>query len=83
MARKKIEELQEKVNDLSSQNITMEEERQELNVVLEQLSQNVDTLQMNIRRLNRENEALNEKVRLATVFIASEIKIRSYRSKRY
>jgi peptidoglycan hydrolase CwlO-like protein len=75
VARQKIEELQEKVDELSNQNLSMEEEKKQLGNALMQLTQNVDSLQMNIRRLSVENEALNEKVRLATVFIASEVKI--------
>ena len=74
-ARTKIAELQQKVDELSNQNLSMEEERKQLGNTLLQLTQNVDSLQMNIRRLSMENEALNEKVSLASVFIASEVKI--------
>ncbi len=74
-ARQKIGELQQKVEDLNSQKITMEEERQELNIVLGQLSQSVDTLQRNIRRLNKENEELSERINLASTFNASELKL--------
>lgn len=75
IAKQKIEELQQKVNELNDQNITMEEEKKQLNNVLVQLTENVDTLQRNIRRLSSENESLNEKISLASVFIASELKI--------
>ena len=75
IARQKIGELQQKVNALSDQNITMEEEKKQLNNVLEQLTQNVDTLQRSIRRLSSENESLHEKINLASIFIASELKI--------
>lgn len=75
VARQKIEELQQKVDELSDQNLSMEQEKKQLGNALMELTQNVDSLQMNIRRLSVENEALNEKVRLATVFIASEVKI--------
>ena len=74
-ARQKIGELQQKVDELNGQNITMEEEKKQLTEVLDQLTQNVDTLQRNIRRLSNENESLNEKINLASIFIASEIKI--------
>ncbi len=74
-ARQKIGELQKKVDELNDHNITMEEEKQQLTDVLEQLTQNVDTLQRNIRRLSSDNEALNEKINLASIFIASEVKI--------
>ena len=75
ITRQKIRQLQEKVNELSEQNASMEEEKKQLENQLQQLTQNVDSLQINIRRLSVQNEALNEKVRLATVFIASEVKI--------
>ena len=75
VARQKIDELQQKVDELSDQNLSMEEEKKQLGNALMELTQNVDSLQMNIRRLSVENESLNEKVRLATVFIASEVKI--------
>jgi len=74
-AKQKIRELQQRVNELRGQNLTMEEEKKQLNSVLEQLTQNADTLQRNIRRLSTENESLNEKISLASIFIASELKI--------
>lgn len=75
IAKQKITELQQKVDELNDQNVTMEEEKQQLNTVLTQLTQSVDTLQRNIRRLSTENQSLNEKISLASVFIASELKI--------
>ena len=74
-AKQKIKELQQRVNELRGQNLTMEEEKKQLSSVLEQLTQNVDTLQQNIRRLSIENESLNKKISLASIFIASELKI--------
>ena len=75
VARQKIGELQQKVDDLSGQNLSMEEEKKKLNSIMEQLTQNVDTLQRNIHRLSSENETLKEKINLASIFIASELKI--------
>ncbi len=74
-ARGKISELQQKVDELSGQNINMEEEKKQLNSILAQLTINVDSLQRNIRRLSNENEALTEKINLASIFIASELRI--------
>lgn len=74
-AKAKISELQGKVDELSDQNISMEEEKKQLGLVLAQVSRNVDSLQRNIRKLSLENEALNEKVNLASVFIASDVRI--------
>jgi hypothetical protein len=75
LARQKIAELQKKVDDLNEQNSSMEQEKKQLGNTLLQLSENVDSLQLNIRRLSVENEALNEKVKLANIFIASDVKI--------
>jgi predicted nucleic acid-binding Zn-ribbon protein len=74
-AKAKISELQGKVDELSDQNISMEEEKKQLGLVLAQVTQNVDSLQKNIRRLSLENEVLNEKVNLASVFVASDVRI--------
>ena len=74
-ARQKIGELQEKVDELSGHNLTMEQEKKELTGILEQLSGDVDTLQRNIRRLSNENRQLNEKIALASVFVASDLKL--------
>jgi len=81
-AKQKIKELQQRVNELRGQKLTMEEEKKQLTTVLEQLTQNVDTLQQNIRRLSTENELLNEKISLASIFIASEIKIEAIQVKK-
>ena len=75
LARQKIAELQNKVDDLNEQNSSMEQEKKQLGNTLLQISQNVDSLQLNIRHLSVENEALNEKVKLANIFIASDVKI--------
>ena len=75
ITRQKISQLQKKVDALNEQNSSMEEEKKQLANLLMQLTQNVDSLQINIHRLSAQNEALIEKVRLAAVFIASEVKI--------
>jgi hypothetical protein len=75
LARQKINELQQRADELTGQNLNMEDEKKHLSTVLEQLTLNVDTLQRNIRRLSDENQSLIEKVNLASIFIASDIKI--------
>ncbi len=75
LAKEKIATLQQKVDELDEQRTNMEKEKNQLNTVLETLTQSVDTLQRNIRRLNTENASLNEKIALASVFVASELKI--------
>ncbi len=74
-ARQKINELQQRVDELSNQKLSMEEEKQQLAGVLEQLTVNVDTLQRNIRILSHENRQLNEKIAMASIFVASDVKI--------
>lgn len=75
LARQKINELQQRVDELNGENLSMENEKKQLSTVLEQLILNADTLQRNIRRLSDENQSLTEKVSLASIFIASEVKI--------
>lgn len=75
LARQKINQLQQRVNELSDQHLSMEDEKKQISTVLEQLTLNADTLQRNIRRLSDENQSLTEKVNLASIFIASEVKI--------
>lgn len=75
IARRKIKELQYRVDELNNQNLDMESEKKQLTAVLEQLTQDVDTLQRNIRRLSDENQLLSEKVSLASIFVASGLKV--------
>jgi transposase len=75
IAEQKIVQLQQKVDELDIRKRDMETERAQLNNILLQLTQDVDTLQQSIRKLNNENQALNEKVALASIFVASEVKI--------
>ena len=74
VARQMINELQQKVNELKDQNTSMEEEKIRLTQVLEQLDQDMKGLESNVKRLDEENKQLTEKIQLANVFVASEIK---------
>lgn len=75
LARQKISLLQEKVDELRTQNDNMEAEKRQLNDVLSQLTQEVKGLEENVKRLGEENKVLVEKVNLASVFVASELKL--------
>jgi peptidoglycan hydrolase CwlO-like protein len=75
VAREKINELQLLVNDLKSQNESMEEEKERLSGLMSKLSGEIDTLQKNMTRLGEENKLLNEKINMASVFVASEINL--------
>jgi hypothetical protein len=74
-ARRMIGELQEKVDELRNENTSMEEEKKRLNEILEQLSTDMKSLEQNVKRLDEENKTLTEKVNLASIFVASEMKL--------
>lgn len=74
-ARRKINELQQIVNDLRSKNNSMEEEHKRLNGVMAQLNGDIRGLQQNMKRLDEENKSMAEKINLASVFVASELKL--------
>ena len=75
LARIKIAELQKKVDELTGQKQEMEDEKIHLTQVLDRLTNYIDSLEMNMRRLSIENESLFEKVNQASVFIAYDVKI--------
>lgn len=75
IARRKIGELQALVDELTGEKNSMEEEKKQLNSVLSQLNGEISGLQQNMQRLGDENKALTEKVNLASVFVASELRI--------
>jgi myosin heavy subunit len=73
LARQKLKELEEIVKELRNEKNTLELEKKELTARLGQMSGEVDNLQQNIRRLNDENKNLSEKIKLASVFVASSL----------
>lgn len=73
LARQKIVELQEKVQELTNQNNLIEVERKKLNTLFEQLTRELDKLQQNVQNLNAENENLSEKIDQANIFVVSLI----------
>lgn len=75
LAKDKINELQQKVDDLRNQNTAMEDERIRLTGILEQLNNDMKDLEQNAKKLNEENKTLIEKINLASVFVASEVKL--------
>ena len=62
LARRKIGELQDKVEELRGQNYSMEEEKKRLNSILDQLNGDMKSLELNVKRLDEENKNLTEKV---------------------
>lgn len=75
LAREKIAELQGLVEELKGQKDSMEEEKKRLNDVMAQLSGEITGLQQTMKKLDDENKILAEKVNLASVFVASELKL--------
>lgn len=75
LARRKINELQTMVDELKSRNTSMEEEQKKLNAVMAQLNGDIQGLQQNMKRLDEENKNLTEKINLASVFVASELRL--------
>ncbi len=74
-AKTMVTDLQQKVDELKLQNVSMEEEKKYLGVKLQELTHSSDSLQRNINRLNEENSKLNEKLNLATVFMATSVRL--------
>ena len=73
-ARVKIDELQQKVNELRGQNDSMEDEKLKLSAALDHLNNEMKTLEKNIRNLNQENKDMAEKINDASSFFVSEMK---------
>jgi hypothetical protein len=73
LARQKLKELEEIVEELRNEKNALELEKKELIARLSQVSGEVDNLQQNIRRLNEENRNITEKVKSASVFTASSL----------
>ncbi len=74
LARRKTAELQFLVTDLQNKNATIEEEKKQITDVLDKVNVQVKSLETNVQQLDKENKVLTEKVNLASVFVASEIK---------
>ena len=75
IASQKISELQNLVTELKGEKNSMEEEKKQLNNVMAQLSGEINGLQQNMKRLGDENKVLTDKVNLASIFVASEIRL--------
>lgn len=74
-ARQKISELQTLLAETKGQNLTLEEEKLQLSATMTRLNGEINGLQDNMRRLGDENKMLTDKMTLASLFVASEIKL--------
>ncbi|MBI5371443.1 MAG: hypothetical protein HZA79_05380 [Sphingobacteriales bacterium] len=75
LARKKINELQELVEEMKGEKLSMEEEKQKLADRMTQLNGEISGLQENMKKLGDENKVLSEKMNLASLFVASGIRL--------
>ncbi len=75
LARKKINELQGLVEEMKGEKLNMEEEKQKLAERMTQLNGEISGLQENMKKLGDENKVLSEKMNLASLFVASEIRL--------
>lgn len=75
LARTKISELQTLVEDMKGQKMNLEEEKQRLNETMGKLNGEINGLQENMKKLGDENKALSDKMTLAALFVASELKL--------
>ena len=74
LARKKAVELQFLVADLQSRNSTIEEEKIQINAMLEKVNLQVKDLETTNNQLGQENKVLAEKLNQASTFVATDIK---------
>ena len=74
-ARIKIQDLHAKVDEMTVQNTSLEDERKKLNGELNQLNEEVKGLQENITSLDAQNKELKEIVNSASTLDASELKL--------
>jgi uncharacterized phage infection (PIP) family protein YhgE len=75
IARRKIAELQQMVDDLRNQNSSIEQEKNRLNGMMETLTGEITGLQQNMKRVEDENRVLVDKLNLASTFFASDLKL--------
>lgn len=72
-AKKKMTELEERVDELRTENSSMEAEKLSLSNQLDKITGEVTSLEQNMRKLDEENKELKEKIRTASVFMASAL----------
>lgn len=74
-ARQMISELQQKVDDLNSSNNSIAEEKDRMNNQMQQLTIQIDEMQKNIQTLSSENVTLSEQIKMASLFVATQLNI--------
>lgn len=74
-ARRKKIELEVRISELQNQNMTVEEEKQQIAVALDKANQQVKVLETNNVQLDQQNKVLTEKVNQASAFFASDVRL--------
>lgn len=74
-ARKKTAELQQLVSELQNKNSTIEEEKKQISFAFDEVNTQVKKLESNMQQLSQENKMLTEKVKLASTFVVTDLKI--------
>lgn len=84
IARKKINQMKAILAGMKDRNLSLEQEKRQLNSTLTQLSEEMGSLKVNIEKLGKENQELAETVNAASTFIASDLnfKIMDKRSRK-
>ena len=72
-AKQKMKEMEEIIRELREQNSVLENEKKQLVSRLDAMNSEVTGLQKNIRNVSDENKNLNDKIKLASVFVASSL----------
>ena len=73
MARQKMKELEDLVQSLRDEKNALQTEKEKLSARLDQMDEEVSGLQQNIKRLDDENKSLTEKIKMASIFVASAL----------
>ena len=73
-AKTKIDDLQQRVDEMKTENSSLTEEKTRLDGILAQLNGEMNSLQQNMQKVTAENKELSQKINDASIFIASEIK---------
>lgn len=80
-ARQMITELQVRVDELNGTNNSIEQEKSRLSQQMQELTVQIDGLQQNIRTLSDQNQTMAEQIKLASVFVATEMNLNAMQIK--
>lgn len=74
-ARRKKIELELRISELQNQNMSVEEEKQQIAAALDKANEQVKALETNNVQLDQQNKVLTEKVNQASAFFASDVRL--------